>query len=206
MAFCSKCGNQIDSNAAFCPKCGAAQAPSAQATPEDLVACPSCNRPNWRTARDCYSCGRSLAGGPPPAQAIAPAASFPNIASRLPKETQATLLPGEPAYAYVSSAPGCGSSGPSQLLVTDSRVIVKGIDPTQAANGCNSAAQTQSLEIPIHHVSSVSERNIASGCSTQKGIGVSSGSATLVVRGKSPKELEGAVRILQALIRSRSHR
>jgi predicted amidophosphoribosyltransferase len=33
MAFCAKCGNQVDDSAAFCTKCGTARAASATANP-----------------------------------------------------------------------------------------------------------------------------------------------------------------------------
>ena len=47
MKYCSSCGNQIDSNAAFCPNCGAAQTPQSPA-PQAVAAggkrlhCPKC--------------------------------------------------------------------------------------------------------------------------------------------------------------------
>ena len=72
----------------------------------------------------------------------------------------------------------------------------------QARSGCGNAP-SQSLEIPINHISSVSEDVVKTGCGgTQRGVGISSGTARQVVRISNPKELEGALRILQALIRA----
>ncbi|MCK6531250.1 hypothetical protein L6R50_28035 [Myxococcota bacterium] len=63
----------------------------------------------------------------------------------------------------------------------------------------------RTTEIPLQHVSSVSEQPVPGGCGGH-GLGVSSGSTTQVVRGNSRKEMEGALRILQALLRANTRR
>ena len=121
-----------------------------------------------------------------------------DIRETLPPAIRKKLLPGEPAYAYVSGTAGCGTN-PSSLLVTDTRVIVEG-SGTVRRSGCGSSSQ--SLEIPIAHVSSVSEESVGSGCSSSSAIAISSGSAVERVTVGNKKELQGALRIIQALVRA----
>jgi hypothetical protein len=126
---------------------------------------------------------------------------FQNIEARLPPVVRRKLLSNEPALAYVMAPGGCGSA-PGELLVTDSRVILRGQNLTRTKSGCGNAP-SQSLEIPINHISSVSEDVVKTGCGgTKRGIGINSGTARQVIRIGNPKELEGALRILQALIRA----
>jgi hypothetical protein len=121
-----------------------------------------------------------------------------DIRETLPPAVRQKLLPGEPAYAYVRGGGGCGTN-PSSLLVTDTRVIVEG-SGTQRQGGCGSSSR--SLEIPIAHVSAVSEESAASGCNSSSAIAISSGSAVEKLTVGNKKELQGALRIIQALVRA----
>lgn len=204
--FCSRCGNQIPDGVRFCPQCGGAQPPTAGTATETIQLCRGCGRPNWRDARECYACQGPLGGTSAPAPSApvprpSSAPTFEDVGGRLPSEVRRQLLPGEPAYAYLQHSDGCGSS--THLLVTDSRVIVKGPVLGQTY-GCGSPVN-RTTEIPLQHVSSVSEQPVPGGCGGH-GLGVSSGSTTQVVRGNSRKEMEGALRILQALLRANTRR
>src|SRR5689334_15818830 len=137
--FCAKCGQQIAEGVVYCTSCGGTQPPAKDAGAERVAQCPQCNRVNWREARQCYSCGAPLGSAHVASQpASAPTTpstgatntlALPDISASLPQEARQRLLTGEPAYAYVNNRGGCGQK-PSQLLVTDSRVIVQGLDPS----------------------------------------------------------------------------
>ncbi len=208
--FCAKCGSQIADGVVYCSSCGGAQPPAHDAAAGRLQECPACHRPNWHEARQCYACGQHF-GGPaggsapiPVSQAsIGTGLALHDASASLPAYVRQQLLPNEPAFAYVSNAGGCNSAKTS-LLVTDSRVILKGIDVTKPGQGGCAGAPT-SVEIPLDHVSSVAEEKVGSGCGANSGLAIGSGSARLAVRAGG-KELEGAARILQALIRARSGR
>ena len=166
--------------------------------------CTKCGSQSPEGARFCARCGSALVAATdglklPVALGAVPPLQYADIRETLPPAIQKKLLPDEPAYAYVSVPSGCGSS-PSSLLVTDTRVIVEGIDSARRS-GCGSPA-IRSLEIPIDHVSSVSEETVGTGCGSSKGVGISSGSAMEKVRVRNKKELEGALRIIQALLRA----
>jgi hypothetical protein len=169
--------------------------------------CNACGTKNPLEASFCSKCGAALAGAPgkitgPTAMAARASddIGFPNIRESLDPSWKAKLLPGEAAYAFLQAPRGgCSRGKPSTLIITDSRVILDGV-PVRASEGC--ASGIKSLEIPISHVSGVSQETIASGCSTSKGLGISSGSAIERARVRTPKELDGAIRILQALIRA----
>ena len=203
--FCSACGAALDERGAFCSACGSAQAPAADAADDKLQACPSCGRPNWKVAKTCYSCGNAFAGGGVPVQVPAgpPAPTFPDISGDLPPHIKKKLMPGEPAHAFIASPSGCGTP-PGHMIVTDTRVIVHGQNPA-AGGGCGSPGQV-TTEIPLDHVSGVEERKIGSGCSQHNGIAVASGGMKHGVAAKNRKEMEGALRILQALMRSARRR
>lgn len=203
---CPECAQQVSDKAASCPKCGhpiaTGAAPSSDGAPngphdgapaEQVVTCRTCGRPNWRTSSSCYSCGNALAI----------ALEFPDVSKSLPVVLQKKLLEGEPVFAYIDSPAGCGTAA-SQLIVTDSRVILRGQEQGKRG-GCNTSS-ARSLEIPINHVSSVSEETVDTGCGKAQGLGVSSGSAVQLVRAKNKKQIEGALRILQALIRASTTR
>lgn len=68
MAFCTKCGKQLDLDARFCPGCGAPAHPSAQTIPEPrkeawegaIHKCPHCGAPVGSFDVHCPTCGNEL--------------------------------------------------------------------------------------------------------------------------------------------------
>lgn len=204
--FCSSCAAEIADGVLHCSQCGGAQPPDKNAAVEALKTCPKCQRNNWRVSRACYSCqtpfeGRRAVSPRPEAKALAPRIDLQDIRDRLPPKIQELLVVGEPAYAY-SNPKSCGSAN-NTLVITDSRVIMS----MELSNGFNTSQSSRVLEIPIDQVSAVTDERIGSGCGSSRSIAIRSSSAGLShFRSGKPGELDGAFKVLQALIRARGLR
>ena len=203
---CPDCSKDISDAAPTCPNCGrpmkeasalqnVSSQPPDSASEEDLRICVNCQRPNWKDAKKCYSCGEVL---DEPGKSV----SFPDIRHKLPDSVKRRLLSEERAFAYVYpvKSEGCGGSSTiADLLVTDSRTVMK----VDEFGGCSDKkiTNTKMVDVPINHISSVEIVEEKSGCGgAAKGLTIRSGTASLgTVRSKKIKELEGAMHIAQKM-------
>ncbi|HPQ69085.1 MAG TPA: zinc ribbon domain-containing protein [bacterium] len=216
---CPDCGKEISDAAPACPHCGrpknieqvtpiSVEERKDLHQPENVAVCPSCMKPNWQDSEKCYFCGHTLINNASNiySERNDGLSEFIDISDSLSPAVKSRLLTNEPALAYVPPhvANGCGTiPNSSDLLITDSRVLMD----NQVKGGCTGTKTVSSkhVDVPIRQISSVSMSEIKSGCGSAplKGITVKSGTADLgTASSKNSKEIEGALRILQALIRA----